>query len=277
MNEIIENNTTDVSATSFHADSLQVPQAVADQVQVKNRIQQLADNATDWHDTVYATSNEMLYGILKNCYAYYEAMCVNDGLAKQLRGELEQFCEKRLGKFSKDDHTLTAIVKCVFSYNANNRKRLSSYSIALRAAAEAKQTSSNIVQFIKDAGGVEELRLGQSKSGMTTDDKAENAKKAVMAQSLATIDSEAVAQQLDAAASGKLVVLVAEQLASGQLSVKALVDKEAVVKGVLASYYAIHRKDIDAQRSDQAVVDKTKAEDEAVQAAIDEAEMTLDA
>jgi len=83
MNEIIENNTTDVSATSFHADSLQVPQAVADQVQVKNRIQQLADNATDWHDTVYATSNEMLYGILKNCYAYYEAMCVNDGLATQ--------------------------------------------------------------------------------------------------------------------------------------------------------------------------------------------------
>ena len=147
MNEIIETTTANATATAFQANTFEVPQAVADHAVSKNRIQQLADNATRWNDTVYATSTDMLYGILQNCYGYYEAMCIGDEPAKQLRAELEQCYEERVGKFKKDDHTLVSIVKCVFGHTAKNRRRLSCYSIALRAAAEAKQKSADIAQL----------------------------------------------------------------------------------------------------------------------------------
>lgn len=267
-----------IDAASYQANTVQVPNQVAAAVATVfhgNRLEQIAHSAAHWHNTVYATSNDMLYAILGDCYAYFEDIRRDDATGKQLKADLITHCEKTLGKFNKDDHTLTSIVKCVFGYNAKNRKRISSYSIALRAAVEAKQKSANIAQFIKDAGGVEELRLGQAKTGMTVEDKVNAAKAAITSQNLAQIDSEAVAEKLDAAATGKLVALVAEQLPNGQLAIKAIVDKQAVVDAVLASYYAINKDAIKAEQKNKQTSEATETLDKAVQEALDQSQLDM--
>jgi hypothetical protein len=274
MTDNFETTTTEATATSFPETAYQVTDQVANAVATAftgNRIEQIAHRAANWHATVYATSNDMLYAILQDGYAYYEGICRGGEPGKKLKEELEAYCVKQIGKYNKDDHTLTSIVKCVFGYNANNRKRISGYSIALRAAAEAKQTSQNIAKFIKDAGGIEELRLAQAKSGMSTADKVEAAKAAVSNNKLATISDAAVTAKLDKGKHGELVVLIAEQLPNGELSVKAVIEKQSVVEAALTAYYTANRKQLKAQEEVNTTVAAGNSIAASVDAAIEEA------
>ena len=275
MENIIETKTAEVPATSFHSNSIEVPDSVIAQI-AGNRIEQLSRRATTWHDTVFVTSNDMLYAILQDCYAYYEAICSGGEPGKVLKAELDAQFKKRVGgEAPKNDHTLTVIVKCVFGYNANNRKRISGYSIALRAALEDKQKSSSVAQYIKSKGGIEELRLGTAKSGLSNQDKVEAAKAAVSNNTLATISDAAVTADLDKAKTGQLVVLIAEQLPNGELSVKATIEKQSIVEAVLASYYSTIRKQIEENKQTEQTVSNSDRIDEMANAAVEEAEEKL--
>lgn len=278
MTDIIETNTTEAPATSFHDNALQVPDNVAAAVSAAftgNRLEQITHRATTWHDTVYATSNDMLYAILGECYGYYEDICRGGEPGKKLKEQLVTQFEKVVGKYNKDQHTLTSIVYCVFGYNSDkNRKRLSGYSIALRAALEDKQKSANISQYIKSKGGIEELRLGQ-KAGMSNAQKVEATKAAVANNRLANISDASATDNLDKAKTGQFVVLIAEQLANGELSVKATIEKQSIVDAVLASYYSTLSKQIEEKKQTQQTISNNDLIDEKANAAFEEAEEKL--
>ena len=60
---------------------------------------------------------------------------------------------------NKNSHTLIKIVKCVFG---TNKRRVSAYSIVLRTALFNKVKSADIADFVRNNGGVEEIRLAKN-------------------------------------------------------------------------------------------------------------------
>lgn len=208
------------------------------------RIEALSQARQTWQDTVYKTSNDMLYGILADCYALYADMCGKSPQAAALREALKRKLAARNIKCSEGTHTMAKIVRCVFD---GDRRRISAYSRALQAALSEKVPADGLAKFISDAGGVEELRLAKSTNFVPTAVKVEKAKAAIANKALAAIDGAALAQNLDAANVGAQYVLVASMQADGALAVNAVLRSDTVLKAALAAYYSTHKDVIAAQ------------------------------
>jgi hypothetical protein len=203
-------------------------------------IESLAIEREAWENTVYRTSNQHLYGLLGKCYGKYVAMTKDTVVAKEMRLELETYINLKGYTFSKTSHTLTKIVKCVFG---GDRRRNSTYSIVLRAAFDKKIKEEDIAKFIEQEGGVQEIRLTKC-NALSTKDKAQIAKSTVVEQVLATVASEDLAKQLDAAKVGQQVVIVATQQANGSVTLNAVTYSEGAVNAALSSYYALNKESI---------------------------------
>jgi hypothetical protein len=210
------------------------------------RIEALSQARQTWQDTVYKTSNDMLYGILAECYVLYHDMCGKTPQAAALREALKRKLAARNIKCSEGTHTMAKIVRCVFD---GDRRRISAYSRALLAALTHKPQvpADGLAKFIADAGGVEELRLAKSPNFVPTAVKVEKAKAAIADKALAAIDGAALAQNLDAANVGAQYVLVASMQADGTLAVNAVLRSDTALKAALAAYYSTHKDAIAAQ------------------------------
>jgi hypothetical protein len=149
---------------------------------------------------------------------------------------------------NKKSHTLIKIVKCVFGAN---KRRVSAYSIVLRAALDKGVKSSELVEFINANGGVEEIRLAKNGNTLTVTQKAEKAKVAVKTEVLAEFESESIAKQLDAANIGEQIVFVASQLANGKFVVNAVSNSTTAVNAVLAAYYSANKTEISNKQAEE--------------------------
>lgn len=216
-------------------------------------IEQLIVEQEVWSDTAFKTSNDMLYNLLAKCYAKYEEMCAENELGKKLRTELNDYIQLHNIGVNKKSHTLIKIVKCVFGAD---RRRVSAYSIVLRTALFQKKTSADIADFIRNNGGVEEIRLAKNGTVLTVKQKAEVAGVTVKSASLAEFESEAIAQQLDAANVGQQIVFVATQLANGKFVVNAVSNSATAVNATLAAYYSANKANIAKQQVEADVLSK---------------------
>ena len=187
-----------------------------------------------WEITAYKTSNEMLYGLLQRCYAYYIDMCKPNDAGQSARDALTACIKKQSLIFKSNTHDLTKIVKCVFGAD---RRRVSAYSIALRLAYAEKIDPQRIVDFITKRGGVEEIRLGKSQNFHSVHDKIEKVTNAIKNIALANLKSKQISQSLDTQNVGKQIVLLATQGADGGLVINAIVTSAAALKTVLCAYY----------------------------------------
>lgn len=219
---------------SFKNDSLQ-----AANTNPLSFIEQLIVEQEVWSDGAFKTSNDMLYALLAKCYAKYEEMCADNAVGKKLRGELDDYIKLYNVGVNKKSHTLIKIVKCVFGAN---KRRVSAYSIVLRTALHNKVKSAELADFVRNNGGVEEIRLAKNGNVLSAKQKAEVAKSAVATAALAEFTSEEIAQQLDAANIGEQIVFVATQLANGKFVVNAVSNSTTAVNAALAAYYSAHKK-----------------------------------
>lgn len=210
-------------------------------------IESLAIEREAWENTAYRTSNQQLYTLLAKCYGKYVAMTKDTEVAKEMRLELETYINLKGYGFSKTSHTLTKIVKCVFG---GDRRRNSTYSIVLRTAFEQKVAEADIPRFIEQQGGVQEIRLTKC-NALSTKAKAEIAKDTVVEQALASVTSEALARQLDAAKVGQQVVIVATQQANGTVTLNAVTYSEGVVNAALSAYYVANKESIKAKSAER--------------------------
>lgn len=215
------------------------------------RIDKLSAARQSWQDTVYKTSNEMLYGILAECYVLYHDMCGKSVDAAALRAALESKLTERGIARKASTHTMAKIVRCVFD---GDRRRISAYSRALLAALSEKVAADGLAKFIEKAKGIEELRLAKSSNFVSTAKKVDKAKAAIATKSLVTIDDKALAQQLDTANVGAQYVLVASMQADGTLSVNAVLQSDAALKAALAAYYGQNKDAIAASAVNDAQV-----------------------
>ena len=220
------------------------------------RIAKLSAARQSWQDTVYKTSNEMLYAILQDCYRLYDDMLGASVVAGALRTALDLTLTERKIPFEKTTHTMTKIVRCVFD---GDRRRINAYSLALRAAFNNKPVKvpvDELASFIAANGGVEELRMPKSTTAVTLETKLDMAKSMLGKKELAVVASAKLSEDLDGTKVGEQHVLIVTQLADGSLAVNGMVSTTAAVNAALTAYYMANKTPIAAAAAGAAEVAK---------------------
>lgn len=218
-----------------------------------------------WEQNAFRKANDELYGILAQCLALYEQMAGATEAAKEQREHLKAHIEKMGYRFNGDSHTLTKIAKCVFGAD---RRRVSAYSLTLRAALQAGVKSADLPAFIREKGGVEEVRLASAPNAMTANEKAKVAAQAVTQTTLGALTAEALNQPLDAGRNGKAVVLLGTWQADGSVVVHEVIKSDGAIQAALVSYYGNNKASISNQGVEKQAANDADATADAVNAAV---------
>lgn len=222
----------------------------------QNKLAVMEQARKSWETTELAASNKRLYSILKDAYSYYLVM-KQDPIKEtrtQHSADLDKFIKDRGYTFMPSTHDMTRVVKCVFGVD---RRRVSAYSIALREALRQEVAAIDLVAFIEQEGGVEQIRMGGTKP-LSVTKRAEKAADQVLGTELGLFKFDPSMFAADADWADKQVVIVATYLPTGEFQANAVLRHDSAVNAALAAYYS----------QQQAKVRETaKAEREAEEAA----------
>ena len=236
-------------------------------------IEQLVVEHDAWKETAFRTSNEQLYVLLQKCYGIYKAMEGTSPEAVALRSGLRDYINLKGHAFTKTTHTLTKIVKCVFG---TDRRRVSAYSIVLRSALAQRVSNLDVAQFIRDAGGVEEIRLAKSPNAMSPKQKAQIANSTVVVNNMGVISSPALSGLLnDVGKIGSNMVLIGTWQSDGSVVVRAVVESDTVLTAALASHYSAIKEAAKTQAVEQKAAEVTATTQQAIEAAAATATITM--
>ena len=189
-----------------------------------------------WEETELAASNKRLYSILRDAYSYYLVM-KQDSIKEtrtQYAADLEKFIKARGYTFMPSTHDMTRVVKCVFGVD---RRRVSAYSIALREALRQQIAAADLVTFIEENGGVEQIRMGGSKP-LSATKRAAKAADQVLATDLGLLKFDPKLFAADADWADKQVVIVATYLPTGEFQANAVIRHDSAVTSALAAFYS---------------------------------------
>jgi len=229
-----------------------------------------------WETTELAQSNNRLYSILQQAYSFYLVMKQDQSkdVRKEKQAALDAFIEEHdyTNSFGATTHDMTRVVKCVFGVN---RRRVSAYSIALREALRQEVGAKDLIAFMQENGGVEQIRMGGTKP-LSATKRAELVKAEVSEAVISTVKFDAAVVKANADWVDKQVVFVATYLPTGEFEVNAVVRHDGAVNTALAAYYtlaqAIKREELNALKKAQAEAEATeKAEAKAEATAEDKA------
>lgn len=209
------------------------------------RITNLAAAREHWQNGAYKTANDGLYALLADCYQLFVDMTGKSNAAARLREALAHSVEEKKLNFLASTHTIDKILRVVFG--EADRRRVSAYAVALRAALASKPQvgPGDFADYVRAAGGIESVRAAASKkgAGLSPKEKAAVATAAVTARSTDVIVNDPIfCADLDAAKVSQFHVLVAEQLADSTLAIKAIVSNATVVTAALQAYYAANKE-----------------------------------
>jgi hypothetical protein len=217
-------------------------------------IDQLVVDRETWEKTDLARSNERLYALLQNCYALHNTMVGSDALAKALRKGLSNYIEFRKYPFSDSTPLMTKIVKCVFGVD---RRRVHSYATALLAAKERRIAVIELPRWLKDQGGVEEVRR-TAKSGSTSMAKrVDDGKMVLQSEVLAVVQSDKLNAQFSTEKLQEGVVLLATRSDDGSFAIRKVIQADSVIKAAIASCSALGKQ---AKKKQQMEADAKAAE-----------------
>lgn len=271
MNAIIENTT--VTTVDFNTGNVvqndtpqQAAAATAKPSVVANTIARLAAEREQWQANAFRTSNEQLYGLLQSCYILYKSMEGRDAGASALREELNAYIASKGYVFKKTTHTIAKLIKCVFG--VEDRRRISTYTIVLRSALAREVGVMDIVDFIRNEGGIEEIRLAKSATALTPKQKAQAAIQSVAEQTLGVVTSDAVGKLLDAGKIGTNTVLVGTWQADGSIIIRAVVNSDTALNAALASQYSVLKEAEKAQAAEKTAALIADAKQQAIAAAV---------
>ena len=128
----------------------------------KSLVEQLdgvCEDRIKWEEGAFRTSNEQLYAILARCLDVYQQMKDDMAQRKQLNEKL-----LALGiNFTKATSLAAKVVSYVFRADRN---RAFAYARTIIAADEAKLDALALAKWVREKGGVEEVRRA-AKSGVT--------------------------------------------------------------------------------------------------------------
>ena len=232
---------------------------------ITGELKSLETARISWETTELAASNNRLYSILQQAYHFYLVMKqdASKDVRKAKLAAMEAFIEERgyTNSFGATTHDMTRVVKCVFGVD---RRRVSAYSIALREALRQEVAATDLIAFLEQNGGVEQIRTGGTKP-LSATKRAELVKTQVSEAVIGTVKFDALAVKANADWNDKQVVLVATYLPTGEFEINAVVKHEGAVKTALAAYYTLakakEREEVNAlKRAHTEAEAKEKAE-----------------
>jgi len=221
-----------------------------------------------WIANAFKTSNDQKYAILTDCYEFYEQFKQSREVATKLVKELDAYIAEKGYKFSSGSHTLTKIVKCVFGAD---RRRVSAYSIVLRTALAKQIKVSELGNFIRESGGVEEVRLMKSPNALTAKQKAEAGAITLTSKTIVNVTAPAFKEALDAGKIGKPVVLLGTWNADGSISVHSFSNSAGAVNAALVVQFAIAKSEAEAIKVETSAANDSQIAKDAVTQAVSEA------
>lgn len=192
-----------------------------------------------WETTELAQSNNRLYSILQQAYQFYLVMKQDESkdVRKEKQAALDAFIEEHgyTNSFGATTHDMTRVVKCVFGVD---RRRVSAYSIALREALRQEVGADDLVAFLQENGGVEQIRMGGTKP-LSATKRAELVKAEVSEAVISKVKFDAETVKANADWVDKQVVFVATYLPTGEFEVNAVIRHDGAVNTALAAYYTL--------------------------------------
>jgi hypothetical protein len=225
------------------------------------QLKSLESARISWETVELAQSNNRLYSILKQAYSFYLVM-KQDADKEVRKAKLEAMkafiADKGYANsFGATTHDMTRVVKCVFGVN---RRRVSAYSIALREALRQEVGANELIVFMQENGGAEQIRMGGTKP-LSATKRAELVKAEVSEAVISKVKFDAETVKANADWVDKQVVFVATYLPTGEFEVNAVVRHDGAVNTALAAYYTLaqakKREELNALK---------KAEEEAAKA-----------
>ena len=196
------------TTTSFHS--------------IINRVDTIVEERRQWQSTMFTDSNEALYAILQQIYELYEHTRSSTKLSGEVAEYIRKQCEAKRLKLTKKPTTLQLLVKYVFADSAVDSRRISAYVRVLTAAALSDEvtTPAHVPEFIRNAGGVEEVRAAQARNTVPPRVRAaEGRKLADKRKSLATVAIDEIKHNATSVKSS-YVALVGIVNAKGEVEVK---------------------------------------------------------
>ena len=225
-----------------------------------------------WFNNAYKTSNDQLYVLLGKCLGLYLQLQEPTEAASKLRKELAAYIKEKFPSMPSSSHTLSKIVKCVFGAD---RRRVSAYSIVLRTALAKNIDAAGIPDFIRENGGVEEVRLAKSPNSMTAKQKAEAGAITLANKTIVTVTAPVFKESLDAGNIGKPVVLLGIWNADGSITVHCFTNSEGAVNAALVAQFSKAKAIAEAQKVEVAAANDSQIAKTAVTQAVAEATAML--
>lgn len=218
-----------------------------------------------WQEQDLTRSNERLYGILQSCYILFQSMNSIKTEAMAVKKGFLKFCEQQGWNFKENTHLMTKVVQCVFG---DDRRRVSSYALALRAALENKVSNMDIPKYLRDAGGVEEVRRKRSPNHKTTKDKAAIGRAAMSGRILASFHSDILASNFQASEYDGAVILLSTRETDGSFAVRRLVQNGSAITAVLSGLASSVSKEELAKEPEKQAANDDQLRDSAIKQAV---------
>lgn len=236
-------------------------------IEVRQRIEDLVVMREVFETTQLARSNQALYGLLADCLSLYRDLTEGNDLKAKKLG-LQDFINLKGYVFKSTSPLSLKVIRCVFG--EKDRRRISTYHTVLRVAISEKWALTEVAAKIAERGGVQEISVRKANS-MSQKDKALTAQAALLNQSIATIDSQALKSKQNNEFNEQQAVAVLTQNQDGTFSVHCVVHNTTAVNAALAAYFNANKSDLqqiaEQQKLVQATTDQAQLIANAAQAA----------
>ena len=190
------------------------------------RVADLITERERWEATELAASNKRLYTLLADCYKLAEEI----SKSRSLQQELTEVAKAMKVIFNDGQPVLTKVVKLVFGAE---RRRASTYSLAIRAAKSRGIKPVGLVKWLEQIGGVEEARM-EASGGESAKQKRQRRVKAGTAVVDATKSITTIKKVADTPSAAGLYLMLVETDGKGSTAVKCFIENQRLVKEALA-------------------------------------------
>jgi hypothetical protein len=204
------------------------------------RIADLSAEAKEFETGAYATANLALYGLVKKSYVLYKDLInPNDSELRFKKQALADYLSvNNLGAFA-DKPLPLRIIAAVFGNL--NRRRLSSYNVALRSLIAENIAVNDVIKTIEDKGGIQEMSVKRAAGTLGAANKVTAVEEAVKATTLGSVNTPDTKQFVDQEKVGEQYTAVLTQEADGSFSINTIVDNTTALKAVLVAHYNIEK------------------------------------
>jgi hypothetical protein len=203
---------------------------------IAEAIEHLIEKKNNWETNELTLANDILYGLLQHCQMLNNAMIGSDSMAKNLRKGLGNYIELKGYKFNDSTPLITKIIRCVFGVD---RKRVNAYATALKIAISEKISVMDLPKYLKESGGIEEVRRKINKPTKTMADKVKLGKAVLQSDAIASIQSDSLNALYSTSSTNEGVVLLATKEDDGSFAIRQVVQSNSAVNSALAACSSI--------------------------------------